>query len=344
MSRKLSTLRANGAEKQRLFWAAINAIAAADYEPEANNAPNIITAINAAIITEGNFRQGLTTFAVGWRDEENVLDADNEFFGPSVRTSERFSYKQADNAEAFYSETADDLRAARSEFKQVETKMSEVDASTKNRGLQIVIDRKELDLHGAEHFVGKLMRRLKRNKLRRKFALLSAGANNTAKTWDGTAGVNPDNEIMTELITAGNLSGVHPNRVGFGLTSWQKRFSNLDAQTAPALAARAGYSPDQLAALLGVDKVHVSKTRYTSSATARTQIVANLVLMFTAMAEADTEDASNIKDFWSPCEMGGGQYAVHQWDIGAKMVGIAVEHYELIKLTSTLGIRQLTIG
>jgi hypothetical protein len=176
------------------------------------------------------------------------------------------------------------------------------------------------------------------------FTLLAAGAQNTAKTWDATAGKNPDADIMGELVIAGDLSALKPNRVGFGLTSWQKRYLSLDAQTAPGASNRASWTTDQVRGLYGVDQVLRSEARYTSSATARTQVVDNLVLMFTAMASPDLEDPSNIKDFWSPCEDGGGQYAVRQWPIGSKFQGFAVEHNEAIRLTSTLGIRKFTIG
>lgn len=331
------------ANRLKLFTA-INAILAADYMPEASGALNEITAINAAIITESSFQQPLTTFAVGWHDDEGNLDAESEFFGPAVQVPERFTYEQKDNAEQFYSDFYDDVRAPRSDFKQVEYTSEKINANTVNRGLQIVVDIKEANLNGAEYYVGMLMQRLKRNKLRRKIALLSAGAYNTAKTWDASAGKDPDSDVSGDLITAGDTSGVSPNRAGFGLTAWQKRFVSLRAQTAPALAASAALNEEQLAGMLGLDKVLRSKARYTSAADVRSQAVANLVLMFTASAGATKDDSSNIKDFWSACESGGGQYAVHQWNIGSKMVGFAVEHYELIKLTSTLGIRKFTIS
>lgn len=331
------------AENRKRFHAAINAIGTEAYVGDACDKPNIVTAINAAIISEGNFVQALTTFATGWRDTSS-LDDENEFFGPSVEVGELFQYEKFDNAEAFYSDLYDDARAPRSDFKQVEYTSEKITAGTVNRGLQIIVDAKEAARRGPQFYVGKLMQRLKRNKLRRKIALLSAGAYNVDATWDSTAGKDPDAEITGDLVAAGDGSGVSPNRVGYGLTAWQKRYLSLRAQTAPALANSASLNEQQLAGVMGVERVLRSQARYTSAVDVRSQVVANLVLAFTANANADTEDASNIKDFWSPCENGGGQYAVHQWNIGSKMVGFAVEHYELTALTSLLGIRKRTIS
>ena len=67
---------------------------------------------------------------------------------------------------------------------------------------------------------------------------------------------------------------------------------------------------DKVAATVAVDKVGVSKERY-STGGAKAEIVNNLVLMFMAEDGMDTEDASNIKRFVSPCE-GGGKVRVYE--------------------------------
>ena len=83
--------------------------------------------------------------------------------------------------------------------------------------------------------------------------------------------------------------------------------------------------------------------RYSTSASAKSEALSNLVLMYNALDGATTEDPSNIKRFWSPCD-NGQELMVHRWDIGPKKMAIAVEIYELLKLTSTLGIRKQTIS
>ncbi len=305
--------------------------------------PGIITEMNAALSTESNFSEALTTYATGFRDEAD-LDNENRFFGPLVQVTERFEYAQLVNADSFRSDPNEDLRPRGSDFPKIEVKEEKVQAKTENRGLQVVMEMKDYNTPGkAEAAVARLINRLKRNSLRRKLALLSAGANNTAKTWDTTAGKDPDQDVTTELIAAAALSGMHPNRVGYGSTAWSKRGLSHRAQNTAGGYASASLTPEALAGLLGVEEVLKSNARYTAG-TARTEIVGALVLMFMAADNASEEDPSNIKHFWSPCDLSGEQFAVYEWTIGSKLIGIAVEHNEKIALTSTLGIRQFTIS
>lgn len=305
-----------------------------------------IEEFNASLITEGSFQEALTDFAVGFREPD--LDAELEFFAPEVPVARRFEYATWDNPEEFLSDGDDDERPPRADFKEVEYTGGKVEASTKNRGLQITLD---LDLlagrfNWEEYYTQKLLRRIKRNSLRRAVALLSAAATNTAKTWDTTAGKDPDMDVISDLITAADSSGVKPNRVGYGDTSSSKRQLAHRAQTSAGGFASATMTPAQLAAILGVEEVLFSKARYTSSASAKTQTVANLVLMFFASSGLDTEDASNIKRFVSQgaAEEGGGRFQVYSQRISAKRHVIAVGHYELMKITSTLGIRKFTVS
>jgi hypothetical protein len=179
-----------------------------------------VTEFNAALATEAYFQQPLTDFAVGWRDAD--LDAELEFFAPEVPVSERFEYAVADNAEEFLSDGDDDERAIKGDFKDVEYTETKVQEKTRNRGLQITLD---LDLlkgrsNWEEYYVQKLLRRIKRNSLRRAITLLNTGTND-AKTWDATAGKDPDQDVLTALIAAADQSGVKPNRVGYGDTELQ---------------------------------------------------------------------------------------------------------------------------
>ena len=64
--------------------------------------------------------------------------------------------------------------------------------------------------------VEKLKRRILRNSLRRAITILSAGAINTAVTWNGTAGQDPDNEVLQQLVAAATQSGIRPEPRGLG--------------------------------------------------------------------------------------------------------------------------------
>lgn len=303
-----------------------------------------IVAANDARFTESYFSEPLTTYAVGWRDP-NDIEKTLEFYAPAVPTPRRFEYASFTNAEEFYQDGDDDLRPIGADFKQVEYTATKVNSKTENRGLAIAVDLDEVaDMPGwREMKTAKLVRRLRRNSLKRAIALLSAAAVNTAKTWDVTAGKDPDQDVLNELITGTTASGIRPTRVGLGDTSWSKRMLSHRAQLSAGGFASATLTPDQVAAWLNVDQVLVSRERYQSAAATKSEIVANLVLMFMAMSGADTEDASNIKRFQSPV-MGGGFLRVYEQQVGPKKYYISVELYEKTVITSTLGIRQFTVS
>jgi hypothetical protein len=306
-----------------------------------------ISEFNAALLTEAFFSQPLTDYAVGYRDPSD-LDAELEFFAPEVPVTERFSYSLWENAEEWLSETTDDIRPIKGDFKEVEYTSSKVDAAVVNRGLQITLDMDQIRARPdfEEYYTQKLLRRLKRNELRRAIALLSAAATNNAKTWDTTAGKDPDQDVMTDLIAAADASGIKPNRVGFGDTAWAKRMLAHRAQASAGGFGSAALTADQIAGLYGVDSVLNSKSRYTTSATAKTQTLGNLVLMFNATSGMDTEDASNIKRFVAngSAEEGGGKYQVYSQRVSAKRWVIAVGYYSKLAITSTLGIRKITVS
>lgn len=302
-----------------------------------------IALANESLFNQAFFSRPLSAYATGWKDR-SPLDVDLDFYAPRVAVNRRFEYAVWNNAEEFYSETADDIRAIRGDFKQVEYTESKVQAKTENRGLTMRIDLDEVAEKSGwqEVYTGKLIRRLRRNALRRALALLSAAATNTAKTWDTTSGKDPDNDVLAELLLAGDSSGVRPNRVGYGETAWTKRVLAHRAQNSAGGFASAGSDEKQVAAFLGVERVHRTSARFQSSAAAKTQIVGNRVFMFNAGESPDVEDPSNIKRFITPTP--GGDFGVYVQQVSAKLYDITVEHYELLKMTSLLGVRLFTVS
>lgn len=304
--------------------------------------PGVICAANASRFTEDNFSQPLTTYAAGFRDPNNI-EATLEFFAPMVEVDgELFEFAKADNAQEFYAE-ADDVRSRGADFKRIEYTEEKQTAKTQNKGLTMRVESKDWTAAKGQRAVAKLQRRLWRNELWRAIALLSAAATNDDKTWDASAGKDPDMDITTALIAAADASGIRPNRVGFGDTAWNKRWISHRAQDSAGGTASASLTPDALASLLMVDQVLISKERRQSSASAKTQLLANLVLLFNAVTGGDDEDPSNIKRFVSPVE-GGGRVRVYEQRVSAKLIDITVEHNSNIIVTSTLGIRKLTIS
>jgi hypothetical protein len=305
--------------------------------------PGIIHLANDSRFTESYFNQPLTAYAIGWRDPNNV-EATLNFFAPPVRVSRYFTYAEAVNAEAFLSET-DDERAIGAAFKQVDYKSTKTTAKTVNRGLTLRVDLDEVaDKSGwQEQAVARLLQRIQRSALRRAVVALAAAANNSAKTWDTTALKDPDQDVMNDLVAAATANGVRPNRIGYGDTAWSKRILAHRAQNTAGGFASSGLSYEQLAAFFGVDRVMVSRERYQSAAATKTEVVANLVLMFIANDGLSVDDPSNIKRFVTPAE-GGGLVRVYQQQVNAKLFDITVEHYDLVKITSTLGIRKFTVS
>ena len=341
------------AASQAQAFANIAAIERQPIAPVANGdalKPGEIYLANESVFTQQYFDQPLTQYAVGWKDPNNI-QATLDFFAPSTPVPRRFTYKEWPNIEEFLSEGAnDDLRAIGGEFPTVKFTGTETHARTDNRGLRIRVDLDEVadptsPLAGGmpayqARVVEKLKRRILRNSLRRTIALLSAAAVNTAKTWDTTAGKDPDMDVISELVLGATASGIRPNKIGYGDTAATKRALSHRAQNNAGGYASASLTPEMLGALLGAD-VLVSKERFSAAGAALAEIVSNLVLMFFTMG-TDVEDPSNIKRFTSSAE--GGEWRVFVQQVTSKLVDITVEHYELIKITSTLGIRKFTVS
>jgi len=289
------------------------------------------------------FSEPLTAYATGWR-EPNHLEALLDFIAPPVQVGRRFEYKKAENTEAFLTDT-DDARAIGADFKRVEYKGSSVNDKTINRGLTIRVD---LDMAGdmpnwRELYLARLLQRVLRSELRRAIDALVTAAANTNKTWDTSAGKDPDQDILTELLAAVDGAGVRPNRIVFGDVAWNKRLIAHRAQATAGGFASSALTPDQLAGFLGIEGVRISRERYQSSASAKSRITPDVVLLFLGLDGATTDDPTHAKRFWSAVE-GGGKFRVYEQQVSAKMTDLTVEHYSNVLLTSTVGLRKLTIA
>lgn len=301
---------------------------------------------NDSRFLETYFSEPLTNYAVGWRDPNNIEET-AAFFAPPVVVGRRFEWKAAANAEEFLSEVVDDQRAIGADFKRVAYTGTDVTDKTINRGLTIIAD---LDNVAGPNWqnqrVAKLLRRLYRNRLRRAFTAIDAAAVAVPYTWDKTTGVNPDQDVRNELVSATSVSGIRPNRIAYGDSAFNNRLAAFGSQNNPA--GYLGYMQDpmqSLAAALMVDKVIVSRERYQSNSGSKSEIVGNNVYAFFAEDGVDTEDPSNTKCFVSAFdeEQGGGLVRVYVQQISAKLVAITVEMYEKIIVTYSGGIRKLLI-
>lgn len=312
--------------------------------------PDRIMGYNASLFDQSHFSEELTGYATGFKDPENIEET-LAFFAPDLPSPRKPEYAVFASAEEFLSDGADDdLIGIGGDFPTVRYDAAKVVKKLQNRGLAMDVSEEKWEAtpNAEMVFVARLLRRLNRNSLRRAITLLSAAAVNTAKTWSTAAGKDPDQDIKSELILAANTSGIRPNRVGFGDTAYDIRGASHRAQNTAGGFDSARLTEDELARALMVDRVKVSRERFTTSpkATTAAEIVANKVLMFFADDNATEDDPSNIKRFTGRVHArhGGGRYAVHIRQVSDKGWRIAVEKYELIVITSTLGIRQFTIA
>lgn len=298
---------------------------------------------NDTRFAETYFYEPLTTYALGWKDNNN-LEATLQFLAPKVLVPRRFDYKKGSNTEEFLSET-DDVRSIGADFKRVEFTGQDVTSKTVNKGLTTIVDLDNVVGTAWEQVrVAKLIRRCLRNEIRRAVALISASAVNTGKTWSSAS--DPDSDIRNELVTATDLTGLRPNRVVIGDSAWNTRKTQYRSQNNAGGYASASYTLDQLATELMVDQVLVSKERYQSAAAAKSQIVGAKVWAFYAQDDADTQDGSNLKRFVSlhDANQGGGEWQVYRQQLDSKRIAITVGYYSTLAAPFTTGIRQLTIS
>ena len=307
-----------------------------------NPMPGQIVLANEARFTTSFYSEPLTAYTVGWKDTANI-EATLDFLFPPVQAPRRFEFKKADNSEAFYSET-DDARAIGADFKRVEYKGSTILEKTLNKGLTIRVDIDQVAnlQNWRELYTTRLLQRLLRSELRRAITQASQAATNTAKTWDSSAGKDPDQDVLTDLIAAVDDSGVRPNRILYGDVAWNKRLIAHRAQSTAGGYASAGLTVTELASFFGVERVAISRERYQSAAATKSKVMPDIVLSFYAEDGVTIDDPTNFKRFWTPVE-GGGKYRVYEQPVSSKLIDITVEHYSNCATTSTVGLRKLTI-
>lgn len=296
-----------------------------------------ICAANEARFTSAHFSEPLTTFAVGWRDPED-LDAILQRLFPEVPVSRRFEFKKATNAEAFLSES-DDVRAIGAAFKRVEYAGESVTEKTLNKGLTVRVDHDDVSGDDwRELTVGRLLQRLARNELRRGVALLDASATNANQVWSGG---NPDADVRAMLVLGADACGIRPNVVAYGESAWDARLDVYESLNTPAAGRKAGMAQADLARYLMVDLVEIVKARYQSTAAAKAAVIPSIVYAYLALQGASKDDPSHVKRFISMTD--SGRYRVYE-QAYEKFTDISVELYSNIVATSTTGLRKLTVS
>lgn len=301
----------------------------------------IILAANDANFDGSHLSEPLTEFVADTPDEEG-LDVLLEAMAPSVPVGRSFTYLVADSTAQFQAMLADeDKREIGGEFAIIRPKGTQENGRTVNKGLTMILDNDQGGEDSAvqQRAVTNLRNRLLRTEIYRTEALLEANDTALTPNWGATnTAADPDGNIIADLELGGDARGIDSNIVVYCGGAWNRRFLALGIGSNAARHQTRNLTPQQLAELLGVDKVVKAKIRYQSSATAKTKVGDLKVFSYYAKAGAMPNDPSNIKRFVTPVP-GGGMFRIYIQPI-LKRTAITVEHYSSIDLTSSLGIRK----
>jgi len=301
-----------------------------------------------AVAHEGAFKaaflsEGLTGYAVGYPGTAD-LEAELETLAPRVSVPDLFQYRVADSVDAFLTETDDsDVRAMGAEFKALRVTGSTVTAALKHKGLTKRIDVRQIDADPLikEKAVASLKERLLRAEIYRAANMLWAAATPQTAAWaTGDGDSDPDMDVLAAIDGRLTASGVLPNRAVYAPGAWMKRVRGLRGRIDAGGFANAGFTLQQVADFLGLDRVLNSRAIRSVNAggTKAALVGANRVYLFNAQAGGGTEDPSNIKRFAKDT------WQVFENPVSAVTVDITVSHYSLISITSTLGIALLDVA
>jgi hypothetical protein len=309
------------------------------FTPDA--ASGIALAANDANFDSAHLSEPLTEYIVDTPDEEG-LDTVLEAMAPSVPVGRSFTYLVADDTASFQAMLADeDRREIGGEFPLIRPKGTQANGRTHNKGLTMILDNDQggEDASVQQRAVTNLRNRLLRTEIYRTEALLEANDVALTPNWGATnAAADPDGNIASDLELGGDARGIDSNTVVFCGGAWLRRFLSLGVGSNSARHQTRNLTPQQLAELLGVEKIVKAKIRYQSSASAKTKIGDLKVFSYYTKSGAMPNDPSNIKRFVTPVP-GGGMFRVYITPM-LKRTAVTVEHYSSIDLTSSLGIRK----
>ena len=296
---------------------------------------------NSEAGNSADFSQELTDYAAGYK-VPNVEDA-LEFIAPSVAVqSKRFEYAKFGDG-AMYVDV-DDERAPFGTFKTVQDSGEIVSAKLVSRGYTVVIDEDEFSANYRNRAVETLKRRLLRNELYRAASLLTKVATSSAKKWiaSGEGKSTPDGDLQNLIASVADAGGVHANRILFGETAWAYRYASMIASTAVGEGASARLTPEQLAQMLAIDEIKISKDRYlmqdAEGKKYKNILGANQVFAFNGLKGASIDDISTFKRFY----LGEGFKVFVEQKAGCEH--ITVSHKTLLAQTGVGGAKALTIS
>lgn len=313
--------------------------------------PTIAT--NASQFSANNPHEFLSQYAVRYTDPNiATVDAVRQRLAPDVSSnnSSYVDYAVYGFTDAFLSQdnVQDDIRGFGADFATLRNPTKQiVSQKLQNRGLAIEVDEDEelLDPDWQQQKIAWLIGILDRNRLRRTVALFVAIATAVSKTWDASAGKDPDMDLLTELE---NMM-IRATDMIMGPGAMTKRRMAHRAQNTAGGFASASFSDEEIASYLSLNSVSTVRARYATSASVTSPIIGSLVLLFVAMQGMSRFDYSNLKTFTAPARnpQGAsiGKRAVYVRQVGDKRWRIAVDAgRELTAVTSAIGAECITVN
>lgn len=306
-----------------------------------------ITVANATQNYAGSLAQDVQGYLAGMpsTNEEERLNA----LFPGLPTNDFFQFPKADD-EAFLTEADDsDIRGVGAAFKRVEYRGTTATAATQQKGLTMRVDHKTLPkVNGAivsgweNRYAAALKARLIRADIVRGIAVVHAASTDLAVTF--SSATNPDGLLRAMVQTGRTATGLIQTHVVIGNSAWQSRQDSYEnsARVNHSMSNHAGYSLEELARYLGVQKVIIEDgMKQTVKAAAKADRLALLAYSYSALESPIMDDPSNIKRAYSPVT-GGGEWAVAVQE-HAVFTDITVWHESLIFAPITTGVRRVTI-
>lgn len=301
----------------------------------------VIECSNVSLFESAHYSKDLQQYVVGGWDRDPLQEF-LEFFAPAVPVPDRFNYKATQWADYFLRLSGDeDIRPMGSQFGKIDpARRVEIDDRLDEKGLTIAVDKRDMeaDPMAREKAVDRVRRILLRTEIRRAIALHIATSVNTAKTWNASA--DPDQDVADEMLDVENAIGVRPTRVGYGSLAWARRQKSIRGGDKAGNFASAGWTAQQVSDYIGASAMSITEARYRETISALGTVIGNLVFFFNAEGGLGRDDPSNIKRFVG--NVAGERVAVYEQDF-PRHVELTVAHKSKTRITSTLGMRRLTV-
>lgn len=317
------------------------------HQPDANFESGRVLAANASTFSGNNPHEFLSNYAVRYQDPlQDTLGSLREIIAPEVpsNNSAFVEYAVYGFADAFLA-MDNGLDVRRAPGADYATLRNPVKSMATQRlpdvGLAVEVDEDEelLDTDWQQRKVAHLLGIIERSELRTAIALMVAGATNVNKTWDTSAGKDPDMDVITEI----DAMVIKPNHIIYGPGAATKRMLSLRAQNLAGQANSSTLTMDQLGGMLNA-QVRVPQHRYATGAATTASVMGSVVMMFSSTPGMSRNDFSNLKTFVAPVK-GMGKRAVWVRQVGDKRWRIAVSTGKrLVALTSAIGLETITVN